>query len=144
MGYKIMAIIDFKKQNSKRSDRGSEELEQPKPTSDWKDPATPHPGKKLPVHTSGTMYKQETGRYMSPGMSGATEGLGHGKQKTPNVGAWNRATVQRGQAVPGASRGVGQPTIDGFIQGNAQNAQRVAAIQALLYDLAMKNMLGSE
>lgn len=136
-----MAIADFK---NKRSDRGSGELEWPRPTSDWIDPAAPHPGKKLPVHTSGTMYEQETGQYMSPGMSGATEGLGHGKKRTPNVGAWNRATVQRGQAVPGASRGVGQPTIDGFIQGNAQNAQRVAAIQALLYDLAMKNMLGSE
>lgn len=139
-----MAIADFKKQNSKRSDRGSGELERPTPTSDWKDPAAPHPGKKRPVHTSGTLYEKETGRYASPGTSGVTEELGHGKKKTPNVGAWNRATVQRGQAVPGASRGVGQPTIDGFVQGNAQKAQRVAAIQALLYDLAMKNMLGSE
>ena len=141
-----MAIADFKKQNSKRSDNlGSGELERPRPTSDWIDPATPHGGKRLPVFTSGTLYEKETGRYMSPGTSGVTEELGHGKKKTPNVGAWNRATVQRGQAVPGAFRGVDQPTIDGFInQGNAQNAQRVAAIQALLYDLAMKNMLGSE
>ena len=88
------------------------------PTSDWVDPASPHGGKKSRVYTSGTMYEQDTGRYQTRGLGGVdTAAKGHGKKKTPNVGAWNRATVKRGEPVPGASRGVGQETVDGFIEG---------------------------
>ena len=93
-----------------------------KPTSDWKDPATPHGGKKRRVYTSGTMYQAETGRYASPGMSGTQDAMGHGTKKVVDTGSWNHKTVQRGDVkVPGAQRGVGQETIDGFI-----NAKRDA------------------
>ena len=87
-----------------------------KPTPDWRDPATPKVGgKKRKVYTSGTMYQDETGRYASPGMSGTQSAASHGKKKVVDTGSWNHVTVQRGDSVPGASRGVGQPTIDGFI-----------------------------
>lgn len=87
------------------------------PTSDWQDPSVPRGGKKRKVYTSGTAYQRESGRYSTPGLSAQDSASSHGKKKTPNVGAWNRATVKRGEPVPGASRGVGQETIDGFIAG---------------------------
>lgn len=88
------------------------------PTSDWVDPATPHGGKKRRVYTSGTMYEQDTGRYQTRGLSGVdTAPKGHGKKKVFNTGAWDRAKVYKGAKAQGAQRGVGQETIDGFIEG---------------------------
>ena len=80
------------------------------PTSDWKDPAASKPGKKKSVYTSGTMYQQETGRYQSPGLNGtASASLGHGKKKTPNVGAWNSVTVKKNAKLEGSRFDSKQP-----------------------------------
>lgn len=95
-----------------------------KPSKDFVDPGTPHSGKKRPVYTSGYLYKQETGRDRSPGMSGTLDVKGHGKKKVPDTGAWNRVKVEKGAKAPGAQRGVGQPTIDGFIQGLEKNRKK--------------------
>lgn len=85
------------------------------PSSDWKDPAAPHPGKKRPVHTSGTLYKKESGRYNTPGLTESTDHIiSHGKKKVPYTGAWDAVPVKKGTKVKGAQRGVGQETLDGL------------------------------
>lgn len=96
------------------------ELLQPTPTSDYTDPGAPRGrARKAKIYTSGTLHEKETGNYYSEGMldiPGADESkrpLGHGKK----AAAGKADQIQRGAKVPGAQRGVGQPSIDGFING---------------------------
>lgn len=74
------------------------------------------------IYTSGTLYEKETGNYYSDegmrGIPGADESkakrpVGHGKKAATG----KAAPILRGAKVAGAQRGVGQPTIDGFING---------------------------
>lgn len=71
------------------------------------------------TYTSGTLQEALTGNYYNyrpDTLSTMANGrpIGHGK----SWGNGRSATVSIGQAVPGASRGVGQPTIDGMLTGN--------------------------
>jgi len=92
------------------------ELLELKPSSDWKDPAAPKVGgKKRPVHTSGTLYQKESGRYNTPGLTESNDHIiSHGKKKVPHTGTWDAVTVKKGTKVKGAQRGVGQETLDGL------------------------------
>lgn len=76
-----------------------------------------------PIYTSGTLQQALTGNYFnyrpSPGLMDSRP-ISHGK----SWGNDNTATVARGQLVDDASRGVGQPSIDGFITGNAALRQQ--------------------
>lgn len=98
------------------------ELLQPTPTSDYTDPGAPRGrARKAKIYTSGTLHEKETGNYYSEGMldipgadeSKAKRPLGHGKK----AAAGKADQIQRGARVPGTQRGVGQPSIDGFING---------------------------
>ena len=98
------------------------ELLQPTPTSDYTDPGAPRGrARKAKIYTSGTLHEKETGNYYSEGIldiPGADESknkrpVGHGKKETTG----KAAPIRRGAKVAGAQRGVGQPTVDGFING---------------------------
>ena len=70
-----------------------------------------------PVYTSGTLNEALTGNYYNyrPNLSlSDSRPISHGK----SWGNGRSATVARGGLVPEASRGVGQPSIDGMLTGN--------------------------
>lgn len=72
-------------------------------------------GKKKKVWTTGTLYEKETGRYQSSPWEESPDYRPIGHKKKTGTG---KATVNRGSEKPkNAQRGVGQPTIDGFIEG---------------------------
>ena len=113
-----MAIADFRKENTKRDDGRSQTIEVLKPSAGYVNPCMAlHPAWG-PNYTSGTMQQALTGNYYNyrpdTGLSDSRP-IGHGK----SWGNGRSALVFIGNAVPGASRGVGQPTIDGFLTGNA-------------------------
>jgi hypothetical protein len=69
------------------------------------------------VYTSGTLNEALTGYYYNyrPNLIlNESRPIGHGK----SWGNGTSATVARGELVPEASRGVGQPSIDGMLTGN--------------------------
>ena len=73
------------------------------------------------VYTSGTYQQALTGNYYNYKVDPLqalmnSRPIGHGK----SWGNDRSSVVVRGEAVPGASRGVGQPTIDGFFNGNEE------------------------
>lgn len=93
-------------------------------------------GRYVKNYTSGTMHRAETGRYMSAYWTnpytgekrpatldeqGSRRPASHGKK----VGTGS-ARVSRGAEKPAAAqRGVGQPTVDGFINGlSGRNKRR--------------------
>lgn len=96
------------------------------PTDDFRDPGkNVSGGKRRRVYTSGTLYEKETGRYSTPGMSGSLDKIySHGKKATPNTGTWNAVTAAKGTKARGAQRGVGQPSIDGFVDGLEKKRKR--------------------
>ena len=97
------------------------------PTPDFDDPGRDRGFKPGRTYKSGTLYEKETGRYETPGMNGSLEkpGLrGHAKKTKPDTGSWNRPRVEKGEKVAGASRGVGQPSVDRFIEGLERNRKR--------------------
>lgn len=118
-----MAIVDFRKENTKRDEGRSQTVEAIKPSADYFNPgAARHPAWG-PTYTSGTMQQALTGNYYNyrpdTGLSDSRP-IGHGK----SWGNGRNALVSIGNAVPGASRGVGQPTIDGLLTGNAALKQQ--------------------
>lgn len=75
------------------------------PTSDWRDPSTPIKRARRPAAHG----KRFTGGTMT----------GPSWMQGPKT-----ARVEKGNKVPGAQRGVGQPTIDGFINARKSKPSR--------------------
>lgn len=98
--------------------KGSDDVEELRPKPGYTDPGRPiYNRPRGPVYTSGTLNEALTGNYYNyrPDLSlSDSRPIGHGK----SWGNGRSATVARGGLVPEASRGVGQPTIDGFINNN--------------------------
>jgi hypothetical protein len=79
--------------------------------------------KRVKTYTSGTMHRQETGRYLSEDWLDTGNAIrGHAKK----VGTGS-ATVRKGTRDAAASRrGVGQPSIDGFIARSPKSVVKEA------------------
>ena len=94
------------------------DVEELRPNPGYTDPGRPiYTRPRGPVYTSGTLNEALTGNYYNyrPNLSlGDSRPTGHGKSWGNN----RSATVARGGLVPEASRGVGQPSIDGMLTGN--------------------------
>ena len=98
--------------------KGSDDVEELRPKPGYTDPGRPiYTRPRGPVYTSGTLNEALTGNYYNyrPDISlSDSRPIGHGK----SWGNGRSATVARGGLVPEASRGVGQPSIDGMLTGN--------------------------
>ena len=81
--------------------------------------------KKKKVYTSGTLYEQEIGRYADPGLYGDFARVNRNTVRKKNI-ADGTATVTKGAKVPAARRGVGQETVDGFINQNPKSVANIA------------------
>lgn len=102
-----------------------------------------------PTYTSGTYNEALTGHYYTnrPDMSlSDSRPLSHAKALSRDRSGV--VAVRGGEKPLGAQRGVGQPSLDGFVLASAnekvRQAQKWAAIQSLLYEMAKNNLLGSE
>lgn len=96
----------------------------------------PTGGRWVKNYTSGTMHRAETGRYMSAKWVNPYTGEerpatidGQGSRRPASHGkivGTGSARVSRGAEKPAAAqRGVGQPTVDGFINGlSGRNKRR--------------------
>lgn len=80
--------------------------------------------RKRKVYTSGTLYEKETGMYRTPGMD-AMESKNVPISHKKKVGAGN-ATVTKGKKITGAVNGVGQETVDGFMDKNKKSVAKRA------------------
>jgi hypothetical protein len=80
---------------------------------------------KKKVYTSGTMYEEETGRYMDAGLAGEMALQNRATARKKKVGTGS-ATVKKGNKVPAARRGVGQETIDGFVNSAPKSLVKTA------------------
>lgn len=81
---------------------------------------------KKKVYTSGTMYEEETGRYMDAGLAGEFVRQNRTTARKKKVGP-GTATVKKGNKVPAARYlGVGQETIDGFINSAPKSLVKTA------------------
>lgn len=107
-----------------KRDNAYDDVEELRPEPGYTDPGRPiYNTPRGSVFTSGTLNEALTGNYYSyrPDLSlSDSRPISHGK----SWGNDKTATVARGQLAADASRGVGQPTIDGFITGNAALRQQ--------------------
>ena len=106
------------------------------------------PGGGNGLYASGTLLQALTGNYYNyqPNLSlSDSRPIGHGK-------SWGNdkvARVTRGALVPEASRGVGQPTIDGFIENSPaaqrntlDDATRQKALNSYIWSLLLRKPAG--
>lgn len=95
------------------------------PSSDFMYPEeSKYPKARGRTYTSGTLNEKLTGKYFSnrPDMSlFDSRPIGHGKALARDA---KTVKVQRGAAVPDARRGVGQETVDGFINNQRKRKKR--------------------
>lgn len=125
-------INELRKENTKRDAERSQTVEALKPSAGYVNPGMAlHPAWG-PTYTSGTMQQALTGSYYNyrpdAGLSDSRP-IGHGK----SWGNSRSASAFIGNAAPGASRGVGQPTIDGFAK-----QQRDAAVLEFIRQMVAK------
>lgn len=80
--------------------------------------------KKKKVYTSGTLHEQETGRYADPGLYGEFARQNRQTVRKKQIGA-GAASVVKGRKVP-RMNGVGQETVDGFMDKNKKSVAKRA------------------
>ena len=112
-----------RKDNKKNSD---EDLLKLQPSDDYKNPGAPKYNiPHGPRYTSGTYHEKLTGHYSTykPDRSLTNRPISHGKSLPRDIPS---VKVTKGNKVPSAARGVGQETVDGFMNKNAKAVAKTA------------------